>query len=82
MPLTQRTEASKEPETRVLSPPRSGLPCSPTFFASREAQGLSDTVGWEDCSPLDLGSFLPIPVHVQPGKERLSGPGRGVSTLF
>ena len=76
-PLTRRTEAAEEPETCVISPPCSGLPCSPTFLGSWEAQGLSDTVGWEDRSPLDLGSVLPIPVHVQPGKECLSGPGWG-----
>lgn len=27
--------------------------------------------GW----PLDVGSFIPFPVSVQPGKEGLSGPG-------
>lgn len=32
--------------------------------------------------PLDLGSFLPFPVSVQPGKAGLSGLGEGVCLIL
>lgn len=49
----------------------------------REPQGLFGRAGGEDKNwPLDLGVFLPFPVSVHPGKERLSGLGWGRLASF
>lgn len=51
-------------------------------YPPREPQGLFGRAGWEDKDwPLDLGSVIPFPVSVQPGKERLNVQGLGVGLV-